>query len=240
MNKGKRLWTVPAACFALCCALDIFGCMTHGGIGRMVKPALMPLLSVATLAWLAERGIASRRSAAMLLCAQLFGFGGDTLLLGRGDACFAGGLVLFLIGHLFYICLFGRKSLKGLKPAHIAAGIASGIIVTALLVLAIGIKGTMLVPMSIYGFTLMMLVFCTFSGALRFGASWWMPFCGAVLFCFSDSLIAIGRFGELSRFMKDFMLMFTYLLAQTLLALGGAGLAAPGGDFAESEQEGIS
>lgn len=50
--------------------------------------------------------------------------------------------------------------------------------------------------------------------------TWWLLTAGAVLFTFSDSLIAIRTFGHLSPLMSGFGVMSTYLLAQTLLAIG--------------------
>ena len=161
----------------------------------------------------------------MLMCAQLFGFAGDTMLLGKGFAFFAGGIGLFLIGHVFYICLFGRSSLRGLKGWQWALGITGAIACSAALALIIGVNGVMLAPMGIYACALMMLIFSTLMGVIREGGcTWWMLLCGAVLFTFSDSLIAVRNFGELSPFMSGFGVMSTYLAAQALLAAGGVRL----------------
>ncbi len=226
MSKNNRYWLVPAGFFVLCCILNLIGCLQGSGLEKTVKPALLPLLCVTTAAWLMERPH-GRKEAALLLTAQLFGFAGDTALLGHGFAFFAGGIGLFLIGHIFYICLFGSRSLRGLKPWQWAAGLAGAAALTAGLIIGIGVKGTMLAPMGIYGFVLAMLIFSTLAGALRFGGlSWWLLAAGAVLFTFSDALIAVRNFGTLSPFMNGFGVMSTYLAAQSLLAVGGCRLAA--------------
>ena len=99
------------------------------------------------------------------------------------------------------------------------------------LVLGIGVNGVMLAPMGIYGLVLTFLIFSALAGVLRpdkrlsgSNCTWWILLCGAVLFTFSDSLIAVRNFGELSPFMSGFGVMFTYLLAQSLLAIGGVRL----------------
>ena len=220
MNKN-RIWIIPAAFFAVCCTLNLIGCLTEGELERIVKPALMLLLCLSTMTFAIARG-ADGRPLTLLLCGQLFGFAGDTMLMGHGFPFFAGGIGLFLIGHIFYISLFGGISFKGLKPRQWILGIAVALAGTAALALGIGVNGVMLAPMGIYGFILMVLIFSTFAGLLRFGGlTWWLLLCGAVLFTFSDALIAVRNFGTLSPFLDGFGVMFTYLLAQTLLAIGG-------------------
>lgn len=224
MNKSK-LWLIPAAFFLVCCALNLYGCLTDGHVEAVVKPALMTLLCVTTMTYLLGRPGASGTDVALLLAGQLFGFAGDTMLLGKGFAFFAGGIGLFLIGHIFYISLFGRTSLKGLKGWQWALGITGAVACSAALALIIGVNGVMLAPMGIYACALMMLIFSTLMGVIREGGcTWWMLLCGAVLFTFSDSLIAVRNFGELSPFMSGFGVMSTYLAAQALLAAGGVRL----------------
>lgn len=224
MNKS-RLWFIPAAFFLVCCVLNLYGCLTDGHVEAVVKPALMTLLCVTTMTYLLGRPGSSGTDVALLLAGQLFGFAGDTMLLGKGFAFFAGGIGMFLIGHVFYISLFGRSSLRGLKGWQWALGITGAVACSAALALIIGVNGVMLAPMGIYACALMMLIFSTLMGVIREGGcTWWMLLCGAVLFTFSDSLIAVRNFGELSPFMSGFGVMSTYLAAQALLAAGGVRL----------------
>ena len=259
MIKSSKLWLIPAAFFAVCCVLNLVGCLTDGNLERCVKPALMLLLSLTTVTYLFPRlrlsllagsrfatlptewappssgaeggtflptetaaGEGAEIMTVLLLCGQLFGFAGDTMLLGKGFPFFAGGIGLFLIGHVFYICLFGGKSWKGLKAWHWIAAMAACLALVAGLILAIGVNGIMLLPMSIYGFVLALLMFSTLAGAIRFGGiTWWTLFAGAVLFSTSDALIAVHKFSGISYSMSSFVVMSTYLAAQTLLAAGG-------------------
>ena len=226
--KTLKLWLIPAAFYAVACVLNLYGCLTDGPVEKYVKPALLPLLCVTTLAYLLQARPENYRMIGLLIAGQLFGFAGDTMLLGKGFAFFAGGIGLFLIGHIFYISLFGGISWKGLKPAQWIIAVVCMLAATAGLILCIGVSGTMLAPMGVYGCTLMVLIFSGFAGVIRSKsvsvgkpATWWIILCGAVLFAFSDSLIAVRNFGTLSPFMSGFGVMFTYLVAQTLLAIGG-------------------
>ena len=221
--RKLNLWYIPAAFFAVCCILNLYGCLTEYGLERCVKPALLPLLCVTTLAYLLEGGgQPDFKKTALLICGQLFGFAGDTMLLGKGFPFFAGGIGLFLIGHIFYISLFGGQSWKGMRPWAWAAAIPVCLAATAALALGIGVSGVMLLPMGVYGFVLMLLIFSTLAGVLRRGgATWRILLCGALLFTFSDALIAVRNFGDLSPFMSGFGVMSTYLAAQVLLAVGG-------------------
>ena len=219
--KTIKIWHIAAAFFAVCVVLNLIGCIQGSALANTVKPALMPLLCLATMSFLAEKTGLKSREAKLLACAQLFGFGGDTALIGsEAFAFFALGIGLFLIGHLFYITLFGGKSWKGLKLWHWIVAIIVALGGVAGLVTAIGIKGALMAPMAVYGMTLMMLIFSTLAGAIRFGGKWWILLCGAVLFTFSDSLIAIHTFADPNVCMGRFGVMSTYLIAQTLLAIG--------------------
>ena len=83
--RKLHLWCIPAAFFTICCILNLYGCLTEYGLERCVKPALLPLLCVTTLAYLLEGGgQPDFKKTALLVCGQLFGFAGDTMLLGKG------------------------------------------------------------------------------------------------------------------------------------------------------------
>lgn len=220
--RKLKLWIIPAIFYIVCAALNLVGCLTDGHLERIMKPSLLPLICVSTLGYLLSHGVAPGKKVALLTAAQLCGFAGDTMLIGKGFAFFAGGIGFFLLGHIFYMCLFGGISWKGLKPWQWIAAIAGSIAAATTLALIIGVNGVMLAPMGIYALALMMLIFSGLAGVLRIGgATWWIILIGALLFTFSDTLIAIRNFGTLSPFMDGFGVMSTYLLAQSLLAVGG-------------------
>ena len=152
-----------------------------------------------------------KRKLTLLVCAQIFGCIGDTLLIFDEFPLFAGGIGAFLIGHLYYIALFGRESWKKLGG----------------MVKLLRIQGELLIPMAVYGFTLALLMFSTFCGLVRATrkGTWFILFVGSVMFTFSDSLIAAGTFGVWQFPHQGLAIMVTYLIAQSMLAWGSVRLA---------------
>lgn len=229
--RKNTVWCIPCAFFIIAVTLNLIGCIQETNLAATVKPALMPLLSATTLAYLLGRrphGDLHHREAtgtALLLTAQLLGCTGDVLLIPDGFLFFVGGLVSFLVGHIFYISLFGGKSWKGLKAGQWAIALVVMAAIVLGLVKAIGIEGAMFWPMLVYGFVLMLLIFSALAGVLRMPrgsrATWWILLVGALLFTFSDSCIAMGTFGVMTFPLRHFLVMSTYLAAQSLLAMGG-------------------
>jgi uncharacterized membrane protein YhhN len=223
--RKTTLWHIPCAFFIIACILNLIGCVQGTALAATVKPALLPLLSATTLAYLLGRNVKDYRAVGLLTAAQLFGCTGDVLLIPDGFLFFASGIVAFLIGHVFYMCLFGGRSWKGLTLKHWLIAFVVMLAAVLGLVKAIGIEGAMFWPMLIYGFGLMMLIFSTLAGVIKFGnATWWILLAGALLFTFSDSCIAMGTFGVMTFPLRGFLVMITYLLAQSLLAIGGVRL----------------
>ena len=223
--RKNTLWYIPGAFFLLACVLNWIGCIQGTDLADAVKPALLPLLCATSLAYLLGRDGVDSRAAGLLVAAQLFGCAGDVLLMPSSDVLFLIGMTAFLVGHLFYIRLFGGQSWRGLKPGPWAI---SAVIMLALvlgLVKAIGIEGAMFWPMTVYGCVLMLLIFSALAGVLRMPrdrrATWWILLAGALLFTFSDACIAMGIFGVMTFALRHFVVMFTYLAAQSLLAVGG-------------------
>ena len=222
------LWCIPGTFFLIACVLNLVGCVQGTALANIVKPALLPLLTATTLAYLLGRDIRDYKAVGLLMAAQLFGCTGDVLLIPDGFVFFAGGIGAFLIGHLFYMCLFGGQSWRGLTLWQWAIAVVIMLAAVLGLVKAIGIKGALFWPMLIYGFVLMTLIFSALAGVLRMPrerrTTWWILLAGAVLFTFSDSCIAMGTFGVMTFALRHFVVMLTYLAAQSLLAVGGVRL----------------
>ena len=210
----------PAIFFAVACLLNWAGRIWEPDLAAAVKPALLPLLALSVL-WYALSHQVNKRQLTLLILAELFGCVGDTCLLSNAFPLFAGGIGAFLIGHIFYITLFGGVSWKGLSWKAWVPGVILMAGMVFGLVKLLRISGTLLAPMAIYGSVLMLLIFSTFCGLVREKdkSTWSILFCGAVLFTFSDSLIAAGTFDVLNFALREFVVMFTYLVAQTLLAV---------------------
>lgn len=223
--RKSALWCIPCAFFLVACVLNLIGCVQGTALADTVKPALLPLLAATTLAYLLGKDVPDLRPVGLLLTAQLLGCTGDVLLIPEGFLFFAGGMVAFLLGHICYMALFGGQSWRGLSIWIWLIAVAVMAVVVYFLVKAIGISGKLLVPMTVYGFGLMMLIFSALAGVLRMPAgrrnTWWILLLGAVLFTFSDACIAMGTFGVMTFALRHFVVMLTYLAAQSLLAIGG-------------------
>lgn len=226
--RKNAVWCIPCTFFLIACALNLIGCIQGTTLSEVVKPALLPLLSATTLAYLLGRDAPDYRPVGLLVAAQLFGCAGDVLLIPDGFPFFAGGIAAFLVGHIFYMCLLGGQSWKGLTVWQWAISVFAMAAIVLGLVKAIGIEGALFWPMTVYGFVLMLLVFSALAGVLRMPrgsrATWWILLAGAFLFTFSDACIAMGMFGVMTFALRHFVVMMTYLAAQSLLAVGGVRL----------------
>lgn len=218
---------IPAYFFFVACLLNWAGRIWDmPGLSSAVKPALLPLLAMSVLVYALSRRL-EKRKLTLLICAELFGCVGDTCLLSSDLPLFAGGIGAFLIGHIFYISIFGGESWKRLGWKAWTAGLVVMLGLVVGLVKVLRISGALLPPMAIYGFVLTLLMFSTLCGLLRLPdkGSWTILFIGSVLFTFSDALIAAGTFGVINFPQQDFVIMFTYLIAQSMLAWGTVRLA---------------
>ena len=226
--RKNAIWCIPGTFFLIACILNLIGCIQGTQLSDLVKPALLPLLTATTLAYLLGRDFPDFTQVGMLVAAQLFGCAGDVLLQGHGFPFFAGGIGAFLIGHVFYMCLFGAQSWKGLTFWQWLITLVVMVAIVAGLVKAIGINGPLLAPMGVYGLALMFLIFSALAGVLRMPrgsrTTWWILLAGALLFTFSDSCIAMGTFGIMTFPLRHLLIMATYLVAQSLLAVGGVRL----------------
>ena len=163
------LWCIPGTFFLLACVLNWMGCIQGTDLADAVKPALLPLLCATSLAYLLGRDVVDYRVAGLLVAAQLFGCAGDVLLMPSSDVLFLIGMVAFLVGHLFYMTLFGRVSWQGLRPLQwLIAVVVMGALVTAL-VKCIGIQGELFVPMAVLaGFFVMMVMVFVYHSSVHF------------------------------------------------------------------------
>lgn len=218
---------LPVLFFIVACILNLYG--KYAGIDALaaaVKPALMPLLALSTMVYALDHRM-DRRALEVLVGAQLFGCAGDIFLLSDEFVMFASGIGAFLIGHIFYMSLFGGKSWKGLSWfGWVLSLIIMGGAVYGLIIL-LKVEGALLIPMAVYGMALMLLIFSTFCGVIRFRekGTWIILLIGSLLFTLSDSLIAASTFKVISGPYVPVTIMLTYLSAQSLLAIGAFRLA---------------
>lgn len=181
-------------------------------VANVTQWFLMPLLAAAV--WLAAGRGRATRLVRLTVVALLLSWLGDTAPdVVPDDLSFVTMLGFFLLAHVAYLVAFWplrRDGVLGRRPALVAA---YGLVFLALVVACAPGAGDLLVPVVVYGATLSaMAVLATYD---RLAAI------GGVAFIVSDSLIALNAFVDgfdLPGY--GFWVMFTYVAAQVLLALG--------------------
>lgn len=173
------------------------------GVVVWSKPLLMPALAIG-LIWAAPE----RRSPAIVLGVSAL------VLSGLGDVTlvwFVIGLTFFLLAHGVYLVLFVTRLAVRRLPGW-TVGYAVWLVV--LLTILAGHTGSLLIPVIAYG-----VVLCAMA-AVASRCNRWVA-CGGAIFVVSDSILAIHTFLPGARIpLADFLIMVTYLLAQTLIVWG--------------------
>jgi uncharacterized membrane protein YhhN len=145
-----------------------------------------------------------------------FGCLGD-ILLGLGSDYFTHGLASFLVGHLFYIAVFTRAFAKPFR-ARTGQKIAAAAIVLFSLAMLFWLWS------DLGGFAIPVLAYMAVITAMGVTASFanlstGLAAAGAMLFIFSDSLIAAGKFKD-GIGLADHLIWPTYYIGQYLIAFG--------------------
>jgi uncharacterized membrane protein YhhN len=158
------------------------------------------------------------------LFAFLFSWLGDVALMFDGISYFLSGVTAFLIAHLFYILTFLRSedresaSLLRKNPLWLLPFATYGVIMMWILfpkVIAI-IKPAVL----LYTLTLLVMAGSALNRKNKVSEkSYFTVLAGAILFVFSDSLIAINKFA-VGIPKSGIWIMTTYILAQYLIMSG--------------------
>lgn len=175
---------------------------------RWTKPALMPLLMTGV-------GRVPAEDRALVAAGLALSGVGDTALLGESDPAFAVGLGAFLSAHLCYLRAFWRIGGDRLRDRPLAAAPWAGLAVAASAVLAP--RAGRLAP-AVAGYAAVisaMAAVAAATGRRRVAV-------GAAVFCVSDLLLAVNRFGRPFRG-ADAAVMATYLIAQHEILAGMAG-----------------
>ncbi len=216
MNNSRPIKYIAILLFAIAV------CVNLGGIAigaweaaNMAKCLLMPLLCFSGFLFMEHR-----RTRVLYVVALLFHTVGDILLLYSGQSFFLAGLFAFLLGHIAYLMLLigflgtlssSRAILLGVLPILFGWTMVRGL----------SVDGMLGLPVGIYAATLFLLILTgVFGMTIGKQDKWGWIVCGAILFTFSDLLIALGKFTTVSIPMRDLLIMFTYILAQILLTLG--------------------
>ncbi len=203
--------------FVLCSAADLFAVAKKSvRAERIAKPLLMPLL-------LAFYLLSAKQPDLFLVLALVFGFLGDTFLLGSG-AFFACGLLAFLLGHACYITAFLRPlDFSALSPIVWVPAVLAYV----LYIIPVGrrifpsVEPKLRPAVTLYAVCLLGM---SCSSLLRYpyaaGLEFWLPFVGSLLFVSSDTMLAFRVFRKKSCGNSSIAVMVTYLLAQLMIVLG--------------------
>jgi len=206
-------------------ALAVLDWTATGLSWKSVRLFTKPAALLALLIWFIQAG---SLSGALLWfgIGLIFSLIGDILLM-LPERFFTGGLIAFLMAHVFYILGFGLIPLPlhwGALAALIAVAAAGTFLMRTI---RKGISGQpasekMLIPVQIYGVIISLMLFAALLTLMR--PEWPLQAAlfasaGAALFYISDSVLAYCRFcGPL--YGNHVIVMMTYHLAQFSIAWG--------------------
>jgi uncharacterized membrane protein YhhN len=149
--------------------------------------------------------------------ALIFSFFGDVFLMYSGQLPFKIGLISFLIAHILFIKIVIHRIKKVSFSNILTAIIPFGIFLSVLIFTLKDTLGELLVPVTIYGFTISMFGVVALINYVetKSAKSIWMLI-GAIVFMISDALLAINKF-YLPKEIFGVLIMGTYIIAQYLI-----------------------
>ncbi len=208
--------------FALALAADLLGIAFAVPVLVYIgKPAIVPALAAYFLTVTATVAHTLKK---WIVLALLFSWLGDVLLMLPGDEqrYFILGLSAFLIAHIFYIVFFHFIRLREGIRSSLAALVIVAVYYTALITFLSPWLGELKLPVRIYGVVISFM--CLLAIHLlklsdRTTGRWLLT--GALLFVFSDSILAISKFYR-SWPGAGLAIMISYSFAQLYLCAGAA------------------
>lgn len=151
---------------------------------------------------------------ALVIIGLIFSLGGDILLMLPYDL-FVFGLISFLIAQLIYIYAFSRENPWQLSWLPIFTAIVYG--VGIYFILAPGL-GDLRFPVAIYLLVIQTMGYTAWNQWNQTRSHWaLMAFIGALIFIFSDSILAVNKFSQPFAAARGLTLT-TYFTAQWLIA----------------------
>ncbi|MBS1684175.1 MAG: lysoplasmalogenase [Bacteroidetes bacterium] len=217
---------ITAALYLLTGLVDVYAEYAHlRSVTLISRPLLMPLLLAC---YLSATGLRLTARDRLMAGAIAFSWIGDVVLMSaRGrELWFLGGLVAFLIAHLFYIVAFMQVADREAQPVlrrHIWLALPLAAYLAGLLsVLIPAVEVHMRAPIAIYSLVIGTMVLFSINRFKRVNnRSFALVFGGAVLFMLSDSLIAINKFlchGDM--WLSGVWIMILYILGQYCITQG--------------------
>lgn len=155
------------------------------------------------------------------LGALLFSLIGDTALLfaDKSEIYFSVGLGAFLFAHILYTILFlkHRNITNRYWILFCAFLLAYGSVIMSLLLHNLG---NLTMPVIVYLIAIITMATAAFmrKGNVTY-TSYWMVLLGAVLFMFSDSILALNKFFQ-PIIGAQFLIMLSYAFAQYFITMG--------------------
>lgn len=173
-------------------------------------------LSISPLALLAWRELVPGRSRVLLAAALALGSLGDVLL-DLGPAWFTAGLGSFLAGHLLYTWLWSSHWRRPVRPTpgQLLRVTLVLIFCAALAAILAPRLGPLTVPVIFYMAAISAMAAASALAPFSSSRIFW----GAVLFVFSDAVIAVNRF-HTPLPGRDWLVWSTYYAAQLAIAGG--------------------
>lgn len=217
LNKN----TVLLLTFLVVAAIHLLGILVKQPLlADVTKVLLMPLL-LAHVITLPNRKFIGFN---LLVIAILFCWAGDVLLMftENNELFFLLGLAAFLIGHIFYMLTFNKMADKNSigKPLQPLFYLLPLLFAVSLLIVLFPNLGEMKVPVIAYATVISLMCVAAMRRWQRTDTpSFVTVLTGAVLFIFSDALIAINKFHTPFN-AASLLIMITYIAAQYLIITG--------------------
>ena len=190
--------------------LDVIGVVLDNSLLQLIfKPLIMPSLILLYY-------LSSKSKNKWYLVAMFFSFLGDVLLLDKSNM-FLFGIAAFLITQLLYVFIISKElPLSDWKTKLIASIPFLAFFIILIKVLKPGL-GEFLLPVVVYGAAISVFgMVSLLNYILRKDNPSMILLLGAVLFIFSDSMIALNKFYE-AKALYGVAIMVTYILAQYLI-----------------------
>ena len=224
INKGVKSYISFSLVFAVIAIITITTRVLEvDEIQNVFKPMLMPILMM----FVYVNTKLSTSFSKLIFFALLFSMAGDVFLMPYYDI-FLFGLASFLIAHIFYIVAFlkGNKLIDGIKKNKLFVVILLLAYLALIFVLVDNMLKsntdvTMIIAVVIYASVITVMVLSTMA---MYGnepsLQSKLMMIGAILFMFSDSVIAINKFMVEIPY-SGLWIMTTYTSAQWLITVGG-------------------
>ena len=183
------------------------------------KPLLMPLLLVYVVCNLTH---IPEKSKIQLIAALIFSSIGDTLLIfsSKNELFFLLGLSMFLITHVFYTLIFvnNKKQILGWRQILLVLLIIVSYYFSLMYIINPKLSDFS-IPVYLYGIILSTMLFTVFMADFKNQKT--VILIGAIIFVFSDSLIALNKFYfDKPHDLIQPTIMITYILGQFCIVHG--------------------